>query len=73
MYKRKVICSNPKHNGPSLHPETGKILYVLTENAVLRDSMPRRMECWDCGEARREAEDKAKQDRLKRLFVEDEE
>jgi hypothetical protein len=31
------------------------------------------MECWDCGEARREAEDKAKQDRLKRLFVEDEE
>ena len=72
MYKVKVICSNPKHNGPSLHPATGEILYILTENAALRDSLPKRQECMDCGDERREREEKAKQDRLKRLFTEDE-
>ncbi len=72
MYKRKVICSNPKHNGPSRHPLTNEILYVLTDSAVLRDSLPRRQECWDCGEKRREEEDRKKQDRLKRLFADDE-
>jgi len=71
MYKVKVICSNPKHNGPSLHPVTGEVLYILTSTPALRDVTPRRQECLTCGEARRDAEDKAKQDRLKRLFTED--
>ena len=70
VYKRKVICST--HNGPSLHPLTGEVLYVLTESAVLRDSLPRRQECMDCGDKRRDEEEKKKQDRLKRLFAEDE-
>jgi len=71
VYKRKVICSNPKHNGPSLHPATGEVLYVLAATKVQRDSIPRRQECWDCGEARRAEEEQRKQDRLKRLFTEE--
>ena len=70
MYKRKVICS--VHNGPMLHPLTGEVQYILSENKVVLESIPRRSECWDCGEKRREEEDKKKQDRLKRLFADDE-
>jgi hypothetical protein len=66
MYKRKVICSNPKHNGP--HSHEGRILYVLGDNHVVSDNLPRHQECYDCGEARRDAEAKKKQDRLKKLF-----
>ncbi len=69
MYKRKVICS--VHNGPILHPLTGEVSYILSENHVISDGLPRRQECWDCGEARREKEEQRKQDRLKRLFTEE--
>lgn len=72
MYKVRITCSNPKHNGPSLHPLTGEVLYALASTPALRDSIPKKQECWDCGEERREAEEKAKQDRLKRMFTEEE-
>ena len=70
MYKRKVICST--HNGPSLHPVTGEVLYIYSDNKVISEGLPRYQECLDCGEKRRDAEERAKQDRLKRLFSEDE-
>lgn len=70
MFKRKIICST--HNGPSLHPITGEVLYILSENRVTIEGLPRRQECFDCGEKRRDEEEKAKQDRLKRLFEDEE-
>lgn len=52
--KRRFVCGTC---GTSKNSATGKRLYILGEAVVLM-TQARVSECWDCGEKRREAEDK---------------
>lgn len=62
--KRKLKCGTC---GTTKNKATGKTLYMFGDSPASMMILPDSIECWDCGEARREAEEKKKQERNKSL------
>lgn len=62
--RRKIKCSSC---GTTKNAATGQKLYILGSDylMMLQNSMG---ECLDCGDARRQAEEKRKQDRREKLL-----
>lgn len=62
--KRKLKCGTCETTKNSA---TGKTLYLLGDSDVSLMNANHVGECWDCGEKRRDAEKKKKQDRAEAL------
>lgn len=62
--KRRIRCSSC---GTTKNSATGKTLYIIGDRDVPLITNNKEVECWDCGEARREVEQKKKQERQKSL------
>lgn len=68
--KRKIRCGTCQTTKNSA---TGKTLYLLSsDNHYMLHTFTGDGECWDCGEKRREAEEKKRQAHLSRLIEDDE-
>lgn len=64
--KRNIRC---KTCSTTKNSATGRKLYIVGgENHVMLHTMSNVGECWDCGEKRREIEDKKRQTHLSRLM-----
>lgn len=62
--KRRIRCSSC---GTTKNSATGKTLYIIGERNVPLIIANKEVECWDCGETRRQTEMKKKQARQEAL------
>lgn len=63
--KRRIRCGTC---GTTKNSATGKTLYIIGDNKFPLIIHNKNTECWDCGDARREAEQKKKQERQEALI-----
>lgn len=63
--KRKLVCGTC---GTSKNSATGKTMYMLGDSLASMMILPDPIECYDCGNKRRDEEEKKKQNRNEKLI-----
>jgi len=72
MPKVKIKCGTCNKSTYKRQDGREVTSYASYSNAVLATGQQKVSECWDCGTARREAEEAKKQERLKRMMGDEE-